>query len=103
LTQGFVPPFGVSNTTLCVVATNARLTRVQTKRLAEFGSIGMARAIRPIFTSYDGDVVFALSHGDLAADLDVLGVAASQVVAESIVRAVKAATTLAGVPGLMPT
>jgi L-aminopeptidase/D-esterase-like protein len=48
----------------------------------------------------DGDIVFALSLGGLAADINTLGVAAAEAVAEAIVRAVKSAKTLGGVPGL---
>jgi L-aminopeptidase/D-esterase-like protein len=89
-----------ANTTLVVVATNAALTKVQTKKLAEFGSLGVARSIYPINTMYDGDTTFALSLGSKTADLNVLGVAAAEAVAQSILRAVKLAKSLGGVPGL---
>lgn len=92
--------FAVHNTTLAVVATNARLTKVQARKLAEQGSLGMARTIFPVNTMYDGDLVFALSLGDRKADINALGVAAAEAVAHSIVRAVKFAKTLGGVPGL---
>src|SRR5450432_1458608 len=49
------------NTTLGVVATNARLNKVQTNMLAHFASLGMARTIYPVNTTFDGDIVFALS------------------------------------------
>jgi L-aminopeptidase/D-esterase-like protein len=92
--------FGVRNTTLVVVGTNARLTKVQATKLAQQGSLGMARTIFPVNTMFDGDLVFALSIGDRQADINVLGVAAAEAVAQSIVRAVKLAKTLGGVPGL---
>jgi L-aminopeptidase/D-esterase-like protein len=88
------------NTTLVVVATNARLSKPMTNKLAQFGSIGVARAISPVWTMYDGDVVMALSIGDKQADVNVLGVAAAEAVAQSILRAVQLAPTLGGVPGL---
>jgi L-aminopeptidase/D-esterase-like protein len=88
------------NTTLAVVATNAKLNKVEAGRLAQAGGLGMARAIRPVNTTVDGDTVFALSAGNLRADGIALGVAAAEAVAESIVRAVRAAATLGGVPGL---
>jgi L-aminopeptidase/D-esterase-like protein len=88
------------NTTLAVVATNARLTKLQARKLAELGSLGMARAISPVNMMVDGDTVFALSLGALEADVDSLGVAAAEAVAEAIVRAVKSARGLAGLPGL---
>jgi len=97
-----IGPGGVSpaNTTLVVVATNASLTKVQTKKLAEFGSLGVARSIYPINTMYDGDTTFALSLGDKTADINVLGVAAAEAVSQAILRAVKLAKPLGGVPGL---
>lgn len=88
------------NTTLGVVATNVRLSKVQTNMLAHMASIGMARTIYPVNTTVDGDTVFALSLGDHQADLNVLGVAAAEALAEAILRAVRMATTLGGVPGL---
>jgi L-aminopeptidase/D-esterase-like protein len=88
------------NTTLVVVATNARLSKPMTNKLAQFGSIGVARSISPVWTMYDGDVVMALSIGDKQADVNVLGVAAAEAVAQSILRAVQLAPTLGGVPGL---
>jgi len=89
-----------ANTTLAVVATNAGLNKVQANKLAQFASLGMARTIYPVSTMFDGDIAFALSLGSLPADINTLGVAAGQAVAQSILRAVRLATTLGGVPGL---
>ena len=89
-----------SNTTLAVVATNARLTKVQATKLAQFASLGMARTIYPVNTMFDGDITFALSIGDKTADINALGLAAAEAVAQAILRAVKLAKTLGGVPGL---
>jgi L-aminopeptidase/D-esterase-like protein len=88
------------NTTLAVVATNARLNKVQANKLAQFASLGMARAINPVNTMADGDIAFALSLGAVQADINILGVAAAEAVAQSILRAVRLAKTLGGVPGL---
>ena len=52
-----------SHTTLAVVATNARLTKVQATKLAQLAGLGMARTIYPVNTMFDGDIVFALSLG----------------------------------------
>ncbi len=89
-----------SNTTLVVVATNARLTKVGASKLAQFGSLGVARAIQPVWTMSDGDVVLALSLGAARAPLDPLGVAAAEAVSQAILRAVRMAPTLGGIPGL---
>ena len=88
------------NTTLAVVGTNAGLNKVQANKLAQFASLGLARAIYPVNTMADGDVAFALSLGALHADINILGVAAAEAVAQSILRAVRLAKTLGGVPGL---
>ncbi len=89
-----------SNTTLVVVATNARLTKPGAAKLAELASIGVARTIAPVWTTFDGDVVIALSAGSLEAEINTLGVAGADAVSQAIVRAVKLARTLGGVPGL---
>jgi L-aminopeptidase/D-esterase-like protein len=88
------------NTTLVVVATDAKLNKVQAARLAQSASQGMVRAIRPVHMGMDGDIAFALSYGDLSLPLDVLGIAAAEATAEAIARAVKTAKSLGGVPGL---
>jgi L-aminopeptidase/D-esterase-like protein len=88
------------NTTLAVVATNARLTKVQAGKLAQYAQQGFVRAISPVHTMGDGDLAVALSAGDREAPIDSLGVAAAEAVAEAIVRAVRAAKTMGGLPGL---
>jgi L-aminopeptidase/D-esterase-like protein len=88
------------NTTLGVVATNARLDKVAATKLAQLAGLGMARTIYPVNTMFDGDTVFALSMGDRAGDINVLGSAAAEAMAQAILRAVKLAKTLGGVPGL---
>jgi L-aminopeptidase/D-esterase-like protein len=98
--RGAIGSFIRSNTTLGVVATNARLTKVQATKLAQFASLGMTRTIYPVNTMFDGDTVFALSLGDHQADINILGVAAAEALAEAILRAVKLAKSLGGIPGL---
>ena len=98
--RGAAGGFAVRNTTLVVVATDARLTKVQATKLAQQAGLGMARTIYPVNTMFDGDIVFALSLGDKQADVNTLGVAGAEAVAESILRAVKLAKTMGGVPGL---
>jgi L-aminopeptidase/D-esterase-like protein len=98
--SGAASGFARSNTTLVVVATNARLSKVEAAKLAQLAQLGVARAIHPVNTMSDGDLVIALSIGDAKAPVDSLGVAAAEAVAESIVRAVRLAPTRGGVPGL---
>ena len=95
LKENPVSPFASSgNTTLAVVATNARLSKEDATRLAVMAQVGVARAIRPVHTPYDGDILFALSVGDLSADIMALGLVAGDLVAESIIRAVRIANRL---------
>jgi len=88
------------NTSLVVVATNASLSKVEATKLAQLASLGMARAIDPVNTMSDGDLVIALSLGEAKAPIDSLGVAGAEAVSESILRAVRLAPSLGGLPGL---
>ncbi len=92
--------FQRGNTTLVVVATNARLSKIEATRLAQLAGVGMARALSPPWTAVDGDLIIALSLGAEQAGVDALGVAAAEAVAGSIVRAVKLARGMGGLPGL---
>ncbi|TXN80915.1 P1 family peptidase [Methylobacterium sp. WL8] len=96
-------------TTLAVVATNAALTKAQCKRLAVAAQVGLARAIHPVHTPLDGDVVFAVATGavplaDPVGDLARLGDMAAQVLARAIAIGVFSAAGLDGIgtPGLPP-
>jgi L-aminopeptidase/D-esterase-like protein len=82
------------------VATNARLDRVQTNKLAALGSLGIARTISPVNTMADGDITFAISLGKERALLDEVGVAAAEATAMAVLRAVRSAKSAGGVPGL---
>lgn len=77
-----------TNTTIGIIATNARLDKAQCNRLAEIGHDGMAWSIRPVHTMMDGDTLFALSYGDVSAEFNALCVAATHAVARAIVNAV---------------
>jgi L-aminopeptidase/D-esterase-like protein len=92
--------FRGGNTTLVVVATNARLPKTGAQKLAQFGQLGVARALSPAHTMSDGDAVIALSLGTAAADINALGVAAAEAVGRAIVRGVEQARGFGGVPGL---
>ena len=92
--------FGATNTTLVAVMTNAGVDKLQATKVAEMAQDGLARAIRPVHTRFDGDLVFALSLGQKRADLNTLGTAAAEVAARAILRAVRAAKGLGGVPSL---
>jgi L-aminopeptidase/D-esterase-like protein len=89
--------FGATNTTLVVVMTNATLDKLGATKVAQMAQDGIARAICPVHTQFDGDLVFTLALAEKPADLTALGTAAAEVTARSIVRAVKLAKGLGGV------
>jgi L-aminopeptidase/D-esterase-like protein len=88
------------NTTLAVVATNAKLTKVEATKLAQLAQHGMVRSISPVHTAVDGDVVIALSAGTETCEVNALGVAAAEAVSRAILRSVEEAAPLGGLPGL---
>jgi L-aminopeptidase/D-esterase-like protein len=92
------PPF--ENTTLGVVATNARLTKVQARRVAEMAHDGLARTLVPSHTPSDGDTLFVLATGGLEPDANpgAVGTLAAEAVSDAVLRAVRLATSLPGFP-----
>jgi L-aminopeptidase/D-esterase-like protein len=76
----------IENTTLAVVATDAILSKAQARRVASMSHDGLARAIRPIHTMFDGDTVFALSTGTLKSDVTTIGAVAADLLAVAIAR-----------------
>ena len=78
-----------TNTTIGVVATNAALSSAEAARVAEMAHDGMARAIRPSHTMFDGDTLFTLATGaHTGSSVNTIGILAAEVVAEAIVNAV---------------
>ena len=104
--QGIQPKqFVVQNTTLGVILTNTRLDKAEARKLAQLGQNALARVMAPVHTLYDGDIVFALSLGQVEAGLMQVGIVAQEMLQEAIIRAVKAADGLAGfsvIPPLLP-
>jgi L-aminopeptidase/D-esterase-like protein len=90
--------FASRSTVIGVVATNARLSKDQANKVAQMAHNGLARTIRPAHTMFDGDTLFALSTGNKMVDVNVIGAFAPEVVAQAIVNAVRAATSLGGRP-----
>ena len=95
-----VAPRAAENTTIAVVATNARLTKTDTNRVALMADDGLAKALSPSHTIGDGDTVFALATGRWAgqAEASIIGALAAEVLAEAIVRAAVQAQSLGGLP-----
>lgn len=86
------------NTTLAVVVTNAKFDKAQLCKIAGMAHDGYARSIRPVHTSADGDSIYAVSVGAVAADQDLVGILAAEVVSEAILRAVANAESAYGHP-----
>lgn len=82
-------PKAGTNTTLAVVATDARFTKEEINKIAQMAQNGIARATRPAHTMHDGDVVFALSTGSKSSDVSLVGEVAAQMVSRAILRAVQ--------------
>jgi len=89
-----------SNTTLGVIATNAKLTKSQATKVAQMAQDGLAQTLRPAHTLHDGDTIFALATGEVKADTSVVGTFAAEMMAEAIVRSVKRAKSAGGLVGL---
>jgi L-aminopeptidase/D-esterase-like protein len=96
--QGGLGRFSPEHTTIGVVATDARLSKPEAAKLAALGMLGFAAALSPPHTSFDGDTLFTLSVGDVPMDITRLGLAAAEAVARAIVRGVRAAVSLPGLP-----
>ena len=87
-------PLVGQNTSIGVVATNVALTKTEARKVAQMAHDGLARAIRPVHTPWDGDALFALSAGAVKLEQPtlVVGVLAAEAVARAVVRAVTMAT-----------
>jgi L-aminopeptidase/D-esterase-like protein len=91
----------VGSTTLVCLMTDAELTKVECGIVAKMAHAGMARAVDPVHSAFDGDVVFALSSGGARkVDPMLAGVAAAGLTAEAIRDACRSAESLAGIPAL---
>jgi L-aminopeptidase/D-esterase-like protein len=87
-------------TVIGIVATNARLDKEGACKVAQMAQDGLARTIRPAHTMYDGDTIFTLATGTVAADINLVGAYAAEVVANAIIRAVRSAKGRGGIPSL---
>ena len=93
----------LENTSIGVVATDAALTKEQANYLATVSHDGLALTIRPCHTDRDGDTMFALATGRYSREVDLtrLGTAAVEATAQAVLRAVRTATGLGGVPAAL--
>lgn len=94
------PPVAGGNTTVALVATNARLTKTEVNRVALMADDGLARAINPAHTQGDGDTVFATATGRWPGTISAseVGMLGAEALSEAIVRAAALARALDGLP-----
>ncbi len=92
---------GGQNTIVGTVVTNVKLNKTQLTKVAQMAHDGLARTVYPSHTLYDGDTIFALSCGSLeCVEVTVVGALAARATAEAMLRAVKKATPLPGLPAV---
>lgn len=91
------PEIPRENTVIGVIATNAQLSKAQVNKVAQMAHDGIARAVNPAHTPFDGDTIFALASGEKAANVSVIGAFAAEAMAQAIRNGVRAATALAGI------
>ena len=86
------------NTTLAVVATNAKFSKSELGRIANIAQTGLARVISPVHTIADGDVVIAVSCGEIEGDANLVGIIAAELTGNAILRALHLSKSLGGIP-----
>lgn len=92
---------GTESTIIGAVATNAKLEKTQLTKVAQMAHDGLARSVFPVHTQYDGDTVFALSCGEVeGAEVSLIGTLAVLATTEAILRAVRTAKSVGGVPAV---
>jgi L-aminopeptidase/D-esterase-like protein len=90
--------FRRDNTTIGAIATNAKLTKAECKKLAQMAMNGLVKVISPFGSTLDGDTVFAISKGTYSADLNLLGIMAAEAMALAVNRGIKSAESVGNIP-----
>ena len=110
--RDFLAANSIGNTTIAVVATTASLSKHQVNKIAQMAHDGIALSIHPAHTMFDGDAIFALALGPkpqlmtnstiAASQVSIIGAAAATTLARAIIKAVRNASELHGVPAASP-
>ncbi len=90
--------FGLVNTTLAIIATDVHLYREDLKKVIKLAHNGLAKTISPLHTTFDGDVIFAISLGEKEADVNTVGILGEVALIQAIMRSVQRANGLGAVP-----
>jgi len=88
------------NTNLAVICTNAKLDKVKARMLAKMAEAGFARSLSPVHFTFDGDIIFAVSAGEMESEINRLGILAAEVLARAVNNAVIYADGLGALPAL---
>ncbi len=95
------PALAFQNTTVGVIVTNANLHKQSASAVARMASVGMAKAISPGQTLYDGDIVFVLASGEIEVDYHTVGLMAEEMLIKAIIRGITAAKEVSGIPSFL--
>lgn len=100
--EALPPMLGGTNTTIGVIATDAKLDKAQAQKVAQMAHDGLARTINPAHTMFDGDTIFAIAtsknQSAQPANVTLIGALAAEAMAQAVIRAIKAARGIAGLP-----
>ncbi len=100
--EALPPLLGGTNTTIGLIATDAKLDKAQAQKVAQMAHDGLARTINPAHTMFDGDTIFAVATGKTKstqpANVTLIGALAAEAMAQAVIRAIKAARGIAGLP-----
>ena len=88
--------FALKNTTIGVIATNARLTKAHANKVSQVAHNGLARTINPVHTMVDGDTIFTMATNKIEADINLVGSLAAEAMSKAIINAVLSAESIAG-------
>ena len=88
----------VFNTTLGVIATNANLSKKEIHQVAQIAHAGLAKVISPLHTTFDGDLIFAISYGKKKADVNTVGLLGEAALMEAVKRAITEADGFGVIP-----
>jgi len=95
------PISAFQNTTIGVIVTNAKLTKQNASAVAKIASNGLTKAISPVHTIYDGDIVFTLASGEIEVDYYTVGLMAEEVLINAIIRGITTAKETKGIPSFL--
>lgn len=94
--KGYNQDSSSSNTTISIVATNAKLSKANCKKISQMAHDGYARSINPVHTMNDGDTIFTIASGEVEADINLIGILAAKSISRSIANAVYSSEDLGG-------